>query len=122
MAAISLPSPMASLRTRVPRLLVALLAVLLVGCSAAAAGLNSFQSPDGRYAFPDVPLDPGSNEFLLVFHGPLGQRREERLSVLSEPGLGSGGFLRYRTTCEDIVNKGYAGFIVGRESASQTDK
>ncbi len=33
-----------------------------------------------------------------------------------------GGFLRYRTTCEDIVNKGYAGFIVGRESASQTDK
>lgn len=32
--------------------LVALLgAVLLAGCSAAAAGLNSFQSPDGRYAF-----------------------------------------------------------------------
>ena len=41
----------ASLRTLVPRLLVALLAVVLVGCSAAAAGLNSFQSPDGRYAF-----------------------------------------------------------------------
>ena len=51
MAAISLPFPMASLRTLVPRLLVALLAVVLVGCSAAAAGLNSFQSPDGRYAF-----------------------------------------------------------------------
>ena len=33
-----------------------------------------------------------------------------------------GGFLRYRTTCEEIVNKGYAGFIVGREPASQTDK
>ena len=32
--------------------LVALLgAVLLTSCSAAAAGLNSFQSPDGRYAF-----------------------------------------------------------------------
>ncbi len=42
---------MASLRTLVPRLLAALLAVVLVGCSAAAAGLNSFQSPDGRYAF-----------------------------------------------------------------------
>jgi photosystem II oxygen-evolving enhancer protein 2 len=28
-----------------------LLALMLVGCSAAAAGLNSFQSPDGRYAF-----------------------------------------------------------------------
>ncbi|MFM7455953.1 MAG: photosystem II reaction center PsbP, partial [Vulcanococcus sp.] len=32
--------------------LVALgLALLLSACSAAAAGLNSFQSPDGRYAF-----------------------------------------------------------------------
>jgi photosystem II oxygen-evolving enhancer protein 2 len=28
-----------------------LLTLVLVGCSAAAAGLNSFQSPDGRYAF-----------------------------------------------------------------------
>jgi len=28
-----------------------LLALVLTGCSAAAAGLNSFQSPDGRYAF-----------------------------------------------------------------------
>ncbi|MCP9815246.1 photosystem II reaction center PsbP family protein [Synechococcus sp. GreenBA-s] len=27
------------------------LSLALVGCSAAAAGLNSFQSPDGRYAF-----------------------------------------------------------------------
>jgi cation diffusion facilitator CzcD-associated flavoprotein CzcO len=26
-----------------------------------------------------------------------------------------GGFLRYRTTCEDVVNQGYAGFIVGSE-------
>jgi len=28
-----------------------LLALVLVGCSAIAAGLNSYQSPDGRYAF-----------------------------------------------------------------------
>jgi len=28
-----------------------LLALVLVGCSAVAAGLNSYQSPDGRYAF-----------------------------------------------------------------------
>jgi photosystem II oxygen-evolving enhancer protein 2 len=28
-----------------------LLAAVLVGCSASAAGLNSYQSPDGRYAF-----------------------------------------------------------------------
>jgi photosystem II oxygen-evolving enhancer protein 2 len=35
-----------------PLLALALLLVMaLVGCSAAAAGLNSFQSPDGRYAF-----------------------------------------------------------------------
>ena len=34
-----------------PRLVALLLAVVLAGCSAAAAGLNSFQSPDGRYAF-----------------------------------------------------------------------
>ena len=33
------------------RLFPLLLAVVLAGCSAAAAGLNSFQSPDGRYAF-----------------------------------------------------------------------
>jgi len=33
------------------RLFPLLLAVVLAGCSAAAGGLNSFQSPDGRYAF-----------------------------------------------------------------------
>ena len=45
---------MVSPQNRAPRLsaLVALgLALLLSACSAAAAGLNSFQSPDGRYAF-----------------------------------------------------------------------
>jgi photosystem II oxygen-evolving enhancer protein 2 len=31
--------------------LALLLAVLLVGCSASAAGLNRFQNPDGRFAF-----------------------------------------------------------------------
>ena len=34
-----------------PRLVALVLAGLLVACSAAAAGLNGFQSPDGRYAF-----------------------------------------------------------------------
>ena len=33
-----------------------------------------------------------------------------------------GGFLRYRTTCEEVVNKGYAGFVLGRESVDQTDR
>lgn len=45
-------------------------------------GLAAFQAsrPDGRYEFLDVPLTYGPNEFRLVFHGPRGQRREERLS------------------------------------------
>jgi photosystem II oxygen-evolving enhancer protein 2 len=38
-------------RTLLPRLTALVLAGMLVACSAAAAGLNSFQSPDGRYAF-----------------------------------------------------------------------
>jgi len=38
-------------RRRLPALAALLLAVVLVGCSAVAAGLNSYQSPDGRYAF-----------------------------------------------------------------------
>ncbi len=60
---------------------------------------------DGRYAFPEVPLDPGANTFLLVFHGPLGQRREEGLSILADPGSGSAGVLRYRVS-HDRPDKG----------------
>ena len=41
----------AVLRAYLPRLVALVLAGLLVACSAAAAGLNGFQSPDGRYAF-----------------------------------------------------------------------
>ncbi|XHS78936.1 collagen binding domain-containing protein [Burkholderiaceae bacterium UC74_6] len=46
----------------------------LVGYQAARA--------DGQYAFDDVPLAFGANEFRLVFHGPLGQLRVERQSFL----------------------------------------
>jgi photosystem II oxygen-evolving enhancer protein 2 len=42
---------LAVLRNLLPRFFAVLLAGVLVSCSAAAAGLNSFQSPDGRYAF-----------------------------------------------------------------------
>ena len=42
---------LAVFRNLLPRLVAVLLAGVLVSCSAAAAGLNSFQSPDGRYAF-----------------------------------------------------------------------
>jgi len=40
--------PLIRLRTALVALLIG---VLMASCSAAAAGLNSFQSPDGRYAF-----------------------------------------------------------------------
>lgn len=39
---------------------------------------------DGRYSFDDQPMVYGLNEFRLVFHGPLGQRRVERQSFLLE--------------------------------------
>ncbi|MFN7898475.1 MAG: photosystem II reaction center PsbP [Synechococcaceae cyanobacterium] len=39
------------LRRFLPVCSALLLGVALLGCSAAAAGLNSYQSPDGRYAF-----------------------------------------------------------------------
>jgi hypothetical protein len=35
---------------------------------------------DGRYAFDDLPLSYGRNDFLLVFNGPQGQLRTERSS------------------------------------------
>lgn len=42
-------------------------------------GLVAFQRarPDGTYEFPAIPLRFGLNLFRMVFHGPLGQRREE---------------------------------------------
>jgi photosystem II oxygen-evolving enhancer protein 2 len=39
------------LRRLLPLLLAGVLSLAVSACSAAAAGLNSFQSPDGRYAF-----------------------------------------------------------------------
>ena len=42
---------LADFRSVLPRLAALVLAGMLVACSAAAAGLNGFQSPDGRYAF-----------------------------------------------------------------------
>jgi hypothetical protein len=37
---------------------------------------------EGQYAFDDLPLAYGANEFRLVFNGPLGQVRVERQSFL----------------------------------------
>ncbi|MGQ3050150.1 MAG: MSCRAMM family protein [Roseateles sp.] len=46
--------------------------------------LLAYQSSraDGQYAFDDLPLSFGPNEFRLVFHGPLGQLRVEKQSFL----------------------------------------
>ena len=51
----------------------------LVGYQAARA--------DGQYAFEDLPLSFGPNEFRLVFNGPLGQVRVERQSFLLDQSL-----------------------------------
>lgn len=39
---------------------------------------------DGRYSFDDQPLAYGTNDFRLVFNGPLGQQRVEKQSFLLE--------------------------------------
>lgn len=56
------PSPIRWLRSLLPLLLV----VLLVGCAASAAGLNRYQSADGRYAF----LYPTGWTRVAVTEGP----------------------------------------------------
>jgi photosystem II oxygen-evolving enhancer protein 2 len=60
------PPSRASLTPWPSALLGLLLALVLVGCSAAAAGLNSYQSPDGRYAF----LYPTGWTRVQVSNGP----------------------------------------------------
>jgi photosystem II oxygen-evolving enhancer protein 2 len=60
------PPSRASLTPWPSALLGLVLALVLVGCSAAAAGLNSYQSPDGRYAF----LYPTGWTRVQVSNGP----------------------------------------------------
>jgi hypothetical protein len=42
---------------------------------------------NGRYAFDDLPLSFGPNEFRLVFNGPVGQVRVERQSFLIDKAI-----------------------------------
>jgi len=42
---------------------------------------------DGLYAFDDLPLSFGRNEFLLVFNGPLGQMRSESKNFLLDQSI-----------------------------------
>lgn len=54
--------------------------------------------PDGRYALDDLPLSAGANEFVLVFNGPLGQMRSERVSFLLDAALVAPGEFLYSVT------------------------
>lgn len=50
---------------------------------------------DGLYAFDDLPLSFGRNDFLLVFNGPLGQVRTERRSFLIDQSIVKPGEFLY---------------------------
>lgn len=50
---------------------------------------------DGQYAFDDLPLSFGRNEFLLAFNGPLGQMRSERKSFLLDQSIVKPGEFLY---------------------------
>ena len=59
--------------------------------------LVGYQTPraDGQYAFDDLPLSFGPNEFRLVFNGPLGQVRVERQSFLLDQSVIAPGEIFY---------------------------
>ena len=59
--------------------------------------VTDFQSsgPDGQYQFDDLPLIFGTNEFRLVFHGPLGQVRVETETYLLEQSITRAGEFFY---------------------------
>src|SRR5450830_1954955 len=59
---------------------------------------------DGRYHFDELPLAYGTNEFRLVFHGPLGQLRSERRSVLLDQSALAPGTLSYLAALQRDAN------------------
>jgi len=62
------------------------------------SALSSVQKsrPDGLYEFKEVPLRFGLNLFRLVFHGPMGERREETFREDIANDLPSPGAFHYR--------------------------
>jgi photosystem II oxygen-evolving enhancer protein 2 len=86
MTSLPVPVPSPLLRGLLRGLVAVLVAVVLVSCSAAAAGLNRYQNPDGRFAFlyptgwTRVQVSEGPQ---LVFHDLINS--DETLSlVISE--------------------------------------
>ena len=53
---------------------------------------------DGRYRFEDQPLSYGSNDFRLVFNGPLGQTRTEQYSFSLDQSMVKPGEFEYSFT------------------------
>ena len=56
---------------------------------------------DALYAFADVPLNVGLNEFTLIFYGPRGEIREERVAFNILDILPEEGEFRYRLVAND---------------------
>lgn len=52
--------------------------------------------PDGLYEFRDMPMRFGLNQFRLVFHGPQGQIREERIRIDIANDQPASGEFHYR--------------------------
>jgi hypothetical protein len=69
--------------------------------------LLAYQSAraDGQYAFDDLPLSFGANEFRLVFHGPLGQLRVEKQSFLLDQASVKPGEVYY-TLASQVADDG----------------
>ena len=59
---------------------------------------------DGLYAFDDLPLSFGRNEFSLVFNGPLGQMRTERKSFLLDQSVVKPGEFLYSLAGQQAYN------------------
>ncbi len=55
---------------------------------------------DGTYAFEELPLQLGQNDYRLVFHGPYGERSEETRSMFFGPGMSRPGQVQYRLTAQ----------------------
>jgi len=75
---------------------------------------------DGLYAFDDLPLSFGRNEFSLVFNGPLGQMRTERKSFLLDQSIVKPGEFLYALTGHRADNgdmRNVARFDVGLSKA-----
>ncbi|MDP2876101.1 MAG: hypothetical protein Q8O00_07945, partial [Holophaga sp.] len=83
--------------------------------------LLAFQAarPNGRFAFMNVNLYYGLNDFRLVFYGPQGQRREEVVRFDVSESQTPKGALQYRLVGIDPHNAGARWQLEGRYGISK---